>query len=55
MNHYFALIFCILGDSALSDSELDEELALPSVLSGLDIDEKRSLFEFKSTHSEVCS
>ena len=40
-------------DSDLGDDELDEELALPSVLAGISYAEKKELYRFKQTHNEV--
>jgi hypothetical protein len=39
----------------MDEEDLDEELQLPKELNeNLDLDEKKSLYQFKKKHSEVC-
>lgn len=37
----------------MDEDELDQELALPSLLSNISMTEKKKLLEFKKTHTEV--
>lgn len=40
-------------DSDIGDDDINEELALPPVLSGISNAEKRELYRFKRAHNEV--
>ena len=40
-------------DEEIDDDELDDELALPEELLGISLKEKRELFKFKNSHTEI--
>jgi hypothetical protein len=39
--------------SDVDDEDLDDELGLPYVLANIGLKEKRELFQFKKTHTDV--
>lgn len=41
------------GGSDVDDEDLDDELGLPYVLANIGLKEKRELFQFKKTHTDV--